>query len=1002
MSYDIVGTLLILRPSIAFSNSPKSFNAMTSRLKRKLGDIGVDTHSAKANENFCLIGTPLPPLEKSRDTGEFVPLWKQEVRDEKGRRRLHGAFTGGFSAGYFNTVGSKEGWAPQTFVSSRSDRAKKKQVKPEDFMDEEDLQDLADSREIVDTTDEMDLAGGNRTEEQNEDETDPLTSTLQNAMLPATKDSVGASILKKMGWRVGQGIGPRITLKQRRLQDLQASGGTGQSGPLDVADDDSEEADKHTYAPRDTPILVAGRKDNNHGLGYRPGMSLNESLGAKGAGMSHGPNISSGFGLGALNDADDDDVDIYDGASSSARNRLAYDASDDRDGDRVSLGGPGNKSNLRSAPAKSPVGTAILPGFVLSDKPVMEDRWYPLPDIPPGWKPDPKRVWSKSQNPPSDSKDKENIKQPSAMAHSQWKTSGLSADERGTILGEAPLPSAPHSVFDFMSEKDRDRLKNIAESIRSGSKVGDSANETSSSNAIPVSAPAPRIARTDPQIARAALNGFQPFGTNLIKQARYTAYLQSQAQANSNDADAALTLEPLPRQSIPEFNSEMEEYAQSAIVFKPMSGAMAGRFTRSAVIEEGPNVIAGLHTPIFTPSSKSEKDQGKASSGGITFVDGDGDAVSEQGAREEEEQQRKVENQDLSPKENAARLGMYGPLTREAKPWQPARLLCKRPFFFFNCPNRPSPTTTSSAAAASFAAATFDPSSASGADLEKFGISIGGAGTGFPASASGSRLNLSKSGRLRDLTNIGLGDEDDTQGRDTLTYERPSVDIFKAIFASDDEDSDDGGDGGEEEHKEGIGEGSGTNRESMAVPVLSSATLDPAPVPLVVDDPSALASAPAPPAAQDFGPVDLSTFKPTFVRKEKDTKMGNNNKEGGIDGDEKKKDKKDKKKKEKRKAIVSFVDDEGDDGGLALNVVVDKPKRKKRKKEKDKEAEVKDKGGKPLSAREEKDDMDMWVEKPNPTDVVSAETGPSSQDGGAGALAVVGTTKGRKRAVDFL
>lgn len=25
------------------------------------------------------------------------------------RRRLHGAFTGGFSAGYYNTVGSKEG-----------------------------------------------------------------------------------------------------------------------------------------------------------------------------------------------------------------------------------------------------------------------------------------------------------------------------------------------------------------------------------------------------------------------------------------------------------------------------------------------------------------------------------------------------------------------------------------------------------------------------------------------------------------------------------------------------------------------------------------------------------------------------------------------------------------------------------------------------------------------------------------------------------------------------
>ena len=30
------------------------------------------------------------------------------VVDEEGRRRFHGAFTGGFSAGYFNTVGSAE------------------------------------------------------------------------------------------------------------------------------------------------------------------------------------------------------------------------------------------------------------------------------------------------------------------------------------------------------------------------------------------------------------------------------------------------------------------------------------------------------------------------------------------------------------------------------------------------------------------------------------------------------------------------------------------------------------------------------------------------------------------------------------------------------------------------------------------------------------------------------------------------------------------------------
>ena len=61
-----------------------------------------------------------------------------QVTDEQGRRRFHGAFTGGFSAGYFNTVGSEEGWAPSTFVSSRSNRAERKSQNTQDFMDNED------------------------------------------------------------------------------------------------------------------------------------------------------------------------------------------------------------------------------------------------------------------------------------------------------------------------------------------------------------------------------------------------------------------------------------------------------------------------------------------------------------------------------------------------------------------------------------------------------------------------------------------------------------------------------------------------------------------------------------------------------------------------------------------------------------------------------------------------------------------------------------------------
>lgn len=48
---------------------------------------------------FATYGTPLPDENDARDDGSFVPIWKQEVRDERGRKRLHGAFTGGFSAG---------------------------------------------------------------------------------------------------------------------------------------------------------------------------------------------------------------------------------------------------------------------------------------------------------------------------------------------------------------------------------------------------------------------------------------------------------------------------------------------------------------------------------------------------------------------------------------------------------------------------------------------------------------------------------------------------------------------------------------------------------------------------------------------------------------------------------------------------------------------------------------------------------------------------------------
>lgn len=124
-----------------------------------------------------------------------------------------------------------------------------------------------------------------------------VVHALRSTLLPPPADSVGARILKKMGWRLGNGIGPRVSLRQRKLQDLQASSPYGTRAIVDdvkITEED-EEANKHTYAPRDTPVLIIERKDNSHGLGYRPGLTLNESLGSSKSGNIKGPRIAGKF-----------------------------------------------------------------------------------------------------------------------------------------------------------------------------------------------------------------------------------------------------------------------------------------------------------------------------------------------------------------------------------------------------------------------------------------------------------------------------------------------------------------------------------------------------------------------------------------------------------------------------------------------------------------------------------------------------------------------------------
>ncbi len=201
----------------------------TDRLRRRLRDVDPKELST-LSDNFCIVGTPLPDLLAKKDAHELKPIWQQEARDAQGRRRFHGAFTGGFSAGYFNTVGSEAGWTPSSFRSSRKDKHAGSQAaapipsRPEDFMDEEDLQDRKAAQNhhhqsrfrTSGTLGRLDRRPPHYRPQQAAPRQIPLLSSLGIG----SNESLGFKLLRRMGWKDGQGLGPRVDAeKKARLEE---------------------------------------------------------------------------------------------------------------------------------------------------------------------------------------------------------------------------------------------------------------------------------------------------------------------------------------------------------------------------------------------------------------------------------------------------------------------------------------------------------------------------------------------------------------------------------------------------------------------------------------------------------------------------------------------------------------------------------------------------------------------------------------------------------------
>lgn len=464
-------------------------------------------------EDYILYGTPLPEIEEESILRKKAAK-ELEVRDERGRQRFHGAFTGGFSAGYFNTVGTKEGWAPSTFVSSRAKKEKDyKGQNPEDFMDEEDFGEFGIATRRIHTTSKFqDSSGSSGTNKRKFSEIDsviPGEAPLKDIVKPV-KESIGIKILKKLGWKLGQGIGPRVKKPVTSVKIY------GCALPETIeSEEDDPFAQSYTFAPEDTKSEVYESKDNVFGLGYS-GLSKesvlsvhNDTLITTKSWLKKDKKklVISGqaFGVGAF---EDEDEDIYNKDDMSQ-----YDFTD--------LDPKGSSQISKETESKKHYGSSsfVLDGFCLASSPATVKKYYPPPELPQHYRPfhsSKIRVVTHSE------------------PHFKSRHS-LSAEDRSTLLGERKFQSLPSTV-----EKKEKEVKPLVEKL---------------DKSMPSSK-----------------HSFRPFPNDEVKQKRYEEYLKLK---DSGDIEKLVQPSSMTEW---EKQQELEEFSRAAILFKPLSAALSAKF----------------------------------------------------------------------------------------------------------------------------------------------------------------------------------------------------------------------------------------------------------------------------------------------------------------------------------------------------------------------------------------------------------------------------------------
>ncbi|MGH0115812.1 UNVERIFIED_CONTAM: hypothetical protein FKN15_046997 [Acipenser sinensis] len=674
-----------------------------------------------SEDDFVTYGTPLEPLEEDEPLKKPIRLQDQTVKDEKGRfQRFHGAFTGGFSAGYFNTAGSKEGWAPSTFVSSRHQKAEKQIFKPEDFMDEEDLGEHGIAPKEIMTTDDFSSKVKDRIEEKAralaalsapipgatilEDlvaaakdlgehgiapkeimTTDDFSSkvkdrieekaralaalsapipgaTILEDLVAAAKISVGVQLLRKMGWKEGQGVGPRVKRKPQKQKpdtDMKFYGcplPPESSYKSENEDDDDYAPENVTFAPKDIMPIDFTPKEGLHGLGYRgldPKQALSGglrrghfnvfSVGSERASSLLGDDkhrrnrkggvLGQAFGVGALEEEDDD---IY---NTDSLSRYDTTLGEEEPGDGMyGWTAPQEYTKKKKGSNKdaSYVGK-ILEGFTLASIPAFPKKVYHPPELPRDYRP--VHYFRPVLEAGSASSQVVQVLLASGGQMNQdAQHTGrhqMNAVQRRELLGETAL-QGPSSVFDLLSSKDKERIKELKQAaVEKQAAAATAAGRVLAQQGLSSRFQTPAVDEALSawqNISVESASAFKPFEKNPEKQGRYDEYITQLKQGRKDALESSMD------QHMTEWERgrERDEFIRAAMLYKPNNSTLACRFTRG----------------------KHEEDADKV------------------------DVPRDQEN-DTDDKTAAVKMKMFGKLTRDSFEWHPDKLLCKR----FNIPD---------------------------------------------------------------------------------------------------------------------------------------------------------------------------------------------------------------------------------------------------------------------------------------------------------------------------